>query len=55
MLAGYPQPRTREKHTDFLMSAFEPGDTFDFRNPEDVAEYAKLYRRPCRKGMQPQA
>jgi hypothetical protein len=27
------------------MAAFEPGDTFDFSNPGDVAEFEKLYRR----------
>jgi hypothetical protein len=27
------------------MAAFEPGDTFDFSNPGDVAEFKKLYRR----------
>jgi hypothetical protein len=32
--------------------ALEPGDTFDFSNPSDVAEFEKLYRRPCRKGPQ---
>ena len=52
-LTGNARPRTREEHTDFLMAAFEPGDTFDFRNPEDVTEFENLYRRPCRKGMQP--
>ena len=52
MLTGYAQPRTRKEHTDFLMAAFEPGDTFNFSNPEDVAEFENLYRRPCRKGPQ---
>ena len=39
MLTGYSQPRTRKEHTDLLMAAFEPGDTFDFSNPEDAAEF----------------
>jgi hypothetical protein len=27
------------------MAAFDPGDVFDFSNPDDVAEFKKLYRR----------
>jgi hypothetical protein len=45
VLTGNAQPRTRDEHKAFLLAAFEPGDTFDFSNPGDVAEYKKLYRR----------
>jgi hypothetical protein len=45
VLTGYHQPRRRKEHTAFLMAAFEPGDTFDFSNPEDSAEFEKLYPR----------
>ena len=45
ILTGYHQPRTREEHADFLAAAFEPGDTFDFADPDDVAEFDRLYRR----------
>ena len=44
-LTGYPKPRTREEHAAFLMSAFDPEDVFDFSNPDDVAEFNRLYRR----------
>jgi hypothetical protein len=27
------------------MALFEPGDTFDLSNPDDVAKFEKLYRR----------
>jgi hypothetical protein len=26
------------------MAAFDPGDVFDLSNPDDVAEFKKLYR-----------
>jgi hypothetical protein len=50
VLTGYSQPRTPEEYKAFLMAAFEPEDVFDFSNPSDVAEFERLYRRPCRKG-----
>jgi hypothetical protein len=34
------------------MAAFDSEDVFDFSNPDDVAEFGNLYRRPCRKGPQ---
>ena len=52
LAAGNAQPRTRKEHTDFLMSAFDSEDVFDFANPDDVAAFANVYRRPCRKGPQ---
>ena len=47
---GNAQPRTRKEFHAFLMAAFDPEEVFDFSNPEEVAEYGKLYRRPrCRR------
>jgi hypothetical protein len=40
---GDVQPRSREEHMAFLLAAFEPGDLFDFSNPDDPAEFEKLY------------
>ena len=34
-----------KKRADFLMSAFDCEDVFDFSNPEDATKFAKLYRR----------
>ena len=31
------------------MAGFEPGDLFDFNNPNDVAEFEQLYRKPVAK------
>jgi hypothetical protein len=45
VLTGNTQPRTQRDCHAFLMAAFEPGDTFDFSNPEDIAEFDRLYRR----------
>jgi hypothetical protein len=45
VLTGSAQPRTREEHTAFLMSAFDPEEVFDFSNLDDVAEFERLYRR----------
>jgi hypothetical protein len=45
VLTGNAQPRTPKDCHAFLMVAFEPGDTFDFSNPDDMAEFEKLYRR----------
>jgi hypothetical protein len=45
ILTGSAQPRTRHEHEAFLMAAFDPGDVFDLSNPDDVAEFKKLYRR----------
>jgi hypothetical protein len=53
VLTGDARPRTREEHAAFHEAAFEPGDTFDFSNPEDVAEYERLYRRPSRSSRPP--
>ena len=38
ILTGNAQPRTREEHRAFLEAAFEPGELFDFTNPDDVAQ-----------------
>jgi hypothetical protein len=51
ILTGSAQPRTRAESDAFLAAAFEPGDTYDFSNSEDVAEWNKLHPKTPMKWL----